>query len=366
MVLDESHNCKNYKARQTHVIDLHKRFFDYRYLLTGTPTPNHFGEIYAQMKILDSSLVPRSFSYWIPMVAKIGNRFSKYAIDHFYDEEVKKWEKIFSPWISRYTSDEILDLPELYIDKVYAELPEPQLDIYQKLIEYIIFTIKETNDGKLTVRKMVNKFPYISMALDNPLLLKGKIASPNLARMIDSFSFADHGKLEIITSLLQRYIKDEKRKVVVFDYHPLTIDMLANTFSSYNPLVVHGQNTPKGKETSEFRDEVITKFRTSKKHNLLIASSKVLSTAIELQEATRAIYFSRDYSYLSWSQSQKRLHRIGQDQRVVIHPLIFEDSLDVRLDNSLEKKQDLDRHILSKDSLSMEEWRFVFEGRDII
>ena len=365
IILDESHNIKSHKARQSHVLHLHKHLFQYRYLLTGTPSPNNFGELYSQMKFLDSSSVPHSYSEWIAMIANTGNRFSKYGINYFYAEETAKWEKSFLPWITRYTSDEILDLPELLVKKIYVELSDYQKDIYQKLINYIIFVLKENNDGVLVPKLMRNKFPYISMALDNPLLLKGKIDNGPLSKMIDNFKFEKHhGKFEILTSLVDTYINQESRKIVIFDYHPLTLDVLNDYFMkhNFNPLLIHGQNTPKGMEATDFRADVIDQFKMSKKHNLLIASLKVLRTAVNLQEATRAIYFGRDYSYLSWAQSQKRLHRIGQKEMVIINPLIFEGSLDICLDVILERKQDLDKAIFSKDSLSIDKWKKIFEG----
>ena len=299
------------------------------------------------------------------MIADIGNRFSAYAVNYFYEKEIKKWEKSFTPWVVRYTSDEILDLPELFVKKIYAELSEQQKDIYQELIEYIIYTLKKDNDGLLIPKLMLNKFPYISMALDNPLLLQGKIDNDHLAKLIDNFKFdKHHGKFDILKSLIDTYINQETQKVVLFDYHPMTLDMLNDYFEkkNMNPLLIHGQNTPRGMETIDFRAGVIDKFKTSPKHNLLVASSKVLDTAVNLQEATRAIYFSRDYSYLSWAQSQKRLHRIGQKNQVIINPIIFEDSLDTRLDISLEKKQDLDQTLFSRDSLNVDDWRKIFRG----
>jgi SNF2 family DNA or RNA helicase len=365
LILDESHNIKNFKARQSHVIHLHKRYFKYRYLLTGTPSPNNFGELYSQMKLMDNSLVPPSYTEWIGMIADIGNRFSKYAINYFYEDELKRWEKSFASHVVRYRSDDILDLPELVVNKIYTEMSPIQRDIYRKLIEHVIFTVKENNNGELTPRLMLNKFPFISMALDNPMLLRGKIENPDLDRLIEKFRFRrDHGKFESLVSLIDQYIHAEKRKVVLFDFHPLTMNTLAEYFEEkkFNPLVIHGQNTPKGVDATDFRSNVLDTFKQSKRHNLLCASSRVLATAVNLQEATRGLYFSRDYSYLSWSQSQKRLHRLGQDQRVIINPFIFEESLDVRLDSALENKHDLDKSIFKKESLTLEEWRKIFTG----
>ena len=57
IILDESHNIKNHKARQSHVLHLHKRLFQYRYLLTGTPSPNDIEELYSQIIFLAAEFV---------------------------------------------------------------------------------------------------------------------------------------------------------------------------------------------------------------------------------------------------------------------------------------------------------------------
>ena len=367
MIMDESHNIKNIKSRSYHVNKIHKNYFHYRYLMTGTPTPNTFVEIYPQILTLDSSKLPDNYYTWLCDIANLGNRFSRYAINYTYPEKVKSWEKRFSDIVVRYLSSDILDLPELYVKKIYTELSGIQLKIYQLLIEYVITILKKENDGQLIPKLMINRFPYISIALDNPEILKGKIFpndSIGLYNAVNRFNFVrDHGKIEIIQSLVEKYIYDEKRKVIIFDYHPVTIESLAKLFSQHNPLTIHGQNKiPKNMSESEYRDTIINEFKTEKSRNLLIASSKVLSTAVNLQESTRAIYFSRDYSFLSWIQSQKRLHRIGQKESVIINPIIFEDSLDIRLDKALEEKNDLDKSLFLKESLKKEEWQKIFKG----
>jgi SNF2 family DNA or RNA helicase len=365
IILDESHNIKNHKSRQSKVLHLHKCFFKYRYLLTGTPSPNNFGELYSQMKFLDNKILPPTYSEWLSYVANLGDRFSNYNINYFYDDKVREWEKIFSPLVVRYKSKELLNLPELYVKKIYAALPDKQEKIYQQLVDYIIFILKEEDDGRVIPKKMLNRFPYISQALENPCLLKGKIDSArnkSLHRLVENFKFKEHGKLPILDSLLDKYINIEKRKTVVFDFHPLTLDQLAKHYEYYNPIVIHGQIEVEG-ESHAYRELLLDKFKKDKKHNLLLGSLRVLSTAINLQEATRALYFNRDDSFINWDQSQKRLHRIGQDEPVIINPIIFENTLDERRDKRLERKEALNEKIFDKEYLDAKTWKDIFEGK---
>lgn len=364
IILDESHLIKNKDARQTHVISLHKQFFHYRYLLTGTPTPNSFNEIYTQMKFLDEASVPDAYMDFVLEIANVGNRFSMFAINYFYEDKIKNYEKKFSPWVIRIKSDEAIDLPELYVKKIHLELPSLQKQIYQQLIDYVLLVIKEDNDGRIIPRLVQNKFPYISQALDNPLLLNrdDSIKSSEIIKLLKKFKFKDHGKLEITNSIVEQLMND-KKKLVIYDYHPLTLDLLAEHYLQYDPLVIHGQNTPSGISTPEFRSNIIEEFKHSNKRNLLIASSIVLSTAVNIVQCHNVIYFSRNWNLIDWVQSQKRFHRIGQTQNVLIQPMIFIDSLDERLDGSLDKKKHLNDSIFQKESLTKDEWKGIFTGK---
>lgn len=367
IILDESHSMKNNSSRTNKVLQLHKRHFYYRYLLTGTPAPNIFSELYTQMFFLDSSILPSNYYKWLEEIADLGNRFSEYAINFIYKEKQKEWEEKFTPWVVRYNSKDVLDLPTLYEKPVYTEMSDLQKKIYEALIDFMVYKIKEENDGQLTPKLLMNKFPWISLAYENADLLKGKIdpiESAHLAKLVDKFNFEKHhGKMEVLDSLVNTYINDEKQKVTVFDFHPATLDTLAERYKKYNPIVIHGQNTPKGVEADQWRSQQLDKFRNSKKHNLLLGSSKVLKTAINLVECNRVIYFSRSYSYVDYAQSIKRFHRIGQEDQVIVNNLIFEDSLDVRLNTALNNKKDLDENIFKKESLSIQDWQAIFKGR---
>ncbi len=362
------HNCiKNHKARQTHAISLHKDAFNYRYILTGTPTPNGFEEIYNQIKFLDErALEDKNYYGWLEDIAVLGDRFSRYAINSYKRDGIKKQEEKFSLIVLRYKSDEVLDLPELYIKPEYVELTDIQKKIYNHLINYVIYKIKEEH-GRIVPKEVRNQFAFIVQAYENACLLKGKISSDysrEFYELVENFKFDNkyHAKLNIVDSLLSEYIGTQKQKVAIIDYHPLTIEQLAEHYKKHNPVVIHGQNTPKGMSKEEFRNLEIERFKHDSNCNLLVGSSKVLSTAINLTECKRVIYFSRDFSYLSWSQSIKRFHRIGSTERVIINPIISEETLEERVETALQNKKDLDETIFKKDSITLDEWKQIFKG----
>jgi len=365
IVIDESHSIKNTKSRQRYLINLHKSYFKYRYLLTGTPTPNSFEEIFTQMLFLDGGILPSNYFEWLEDIANLGGRFSKYKINYLYPEKVKKWEIIFSKWVTRYTSDEILDLPALYIVDTFAEMTKKQKDIYEKLINYRITVLRE-KEGRIIPRSVFNSFPYISQAYENASLLVGKIdpsKSKDLYKLVNNFNFVkDHGKMEIVDALLKKYL-GEGLKVTIADFHPLTLDTLAEIYKEYNPIVIHGQNVPPGVDKVQFRNEQLELFKNDPDRMLLITSSTVLRTAVNIVECKRIINFSRSYDYTTSAQFMKRFHRFKQNDPVILHNMIFTDSLDVRLDEALKRKKDLDSSIFNKESIAKGKWKDIFKGR---
>lgn len=368
IIADESHALKNPSARQTKAIHLHKHYFEYRYLLTGTPDPNGVAGWYSQIDFLDEGIIGESYLSWLKTVANLGNRFSPTAVNYFYPDKVKKFMKKVEPLVSREFAADNLDLPEQIIKNVYVPLSDFQKDIYKDLISYTLSILKE-EEGELIPRSVENKFPFIMQALENPSMLKGKIdkeLSPQLAKKVEKWKFKDHSKLEVLDSLVSRYF-EEGKKVIIWSGHPLTMNELGEYYSKFNPVVIHGQmEIPDKKDKTEHKNELLEKFKTSKSHNLLIASYYVLSSAVNIVESTRAIYFDRSQNPTSWMQSLKRIHRIGQKEKTIVNPIIFEHTLEERLDRALKRKDKLNNNLTKSDSLSSIEWKSLFLGEEIL
>lgn len=364
IILDESHMIKSRTARQSKALSLHKQFFNYRYLLSGTPDPNGVDGYFNQIEFLDEGAIGKDYYSWLRDVANIGNRWSDYGINYFYPEKVKEFIDSISFLVSREFTAGNLELPELLIKKIYTEFSPKQEKIYQDLVSYTLNIIKEEN-GVIIPKKVQEKFPFIMQAIENPCMLVEKIdgtRSPGLANQLHRWKFGDHSKLEPISSMLENYIDNENRKVILWSGHPLTMDQLLEFYGKYNPLIIHGLVDMKGMDKEHYRDEVLTEFRSKKDRPLLIASYLVLSQAVTIVEATRSIYFDRSWNYTYWAQSIKRSHRIGQEQSVIASPVLIEHSLDERLDKNLDRKEGLNNNLFNADVLTKEQWRDIFLG----
>lgn len=368
IVLDEAHLIKNRKSRWTKVLHLHKHFFKFRYLLSGTPYPKGVEDLYSQIKFLDDRIIPEDYYDWLEKVADLGTKWSEYAIRNYKEDAIKSFLQDIDPWIVREFEKDNIDLPPLIKKNIYAELNPKQLAIYRYYIKMVLDTNKSKN-GKIVMREAYLNFPRISLALENPCILKGKIdfqKDPELYKLVEKWKFDDHSKLEATDSLLEKYVEEQEKKVIIWSGHPLTIQQLGERYKKYDPVMIHGElEVPKHMSRVEYRDQLLEEFKSNPKHKVLIASFLMLARAVTIVEAPRAICFDRAWDFEIWEQLSKRNHRIGTTEAVFLNPIVLEDTLEERLDSVLEQRATLDQDLLNYDSLGKEQWESIFEGKNI-
>jgi len=368
IILDEAHMIKNKQARSSSVLHLHKDFFDYRYLLSGTPYPMGAADLYSQITFLDSTRIKGSYQDFTAKIGNVGNLYSDYALTSYKEEEVKIFLKSIDDLLIREFTEDNLDLPELITKNIYVEMGNKQKAIYQSFVSYILDANKSKN-GRIVMKEIFSNFPYLSLALDNPCILEGKIEfqqDPYLYKMIKSWKFADHSKLPATTSLLNKYVDEEGKKVIIWSGHPKTIKQLGEFYKKYNPIMIHGEmEVPKGISKAEYRDSLVEKFKHDSKHKVIIASYLMIARAVNITEASRGICFDRPWNFEIWDQLQKRNHRIGTTEVVIMNPILIEHSLEERQDKVLKKRERIDRDLLKYDSLSQEKWKELFQGIDL-
>jgi superfamily II DNA or RNA helicase len=369
IILDESHSIKEKSSRQTKTLHMHKDFFEFRYLLSGTPWPTGIKDLYSQMKFLDSNLIPLDFNSWIKKIADIGTRWSEYQISKYREEDVKLFMKEIEDWIIREFAEDNVSMPKQVLKKYYVHMSKKQRNIYKAYISYKLEESREQH-GRMVVKEVYRDFPNIMLALENPCILQGKIdqiKNEKVVSLLHSWKFEDHSKLESISSLLDKHIKQESKKVVLWSYHPLTIRQLENFYKKYNPIAIHGEiEIPEGESRDAYKDKLLEKFKKDKKHKLLIASLIMLNSAVNIPEAPVFLYFDRNWNYTHWEQSRMRNMRIvGTKEDTLACPLILEHTLEENLDRNLTKKDNLDKKLMKYDSLTKEQWKRLFEGEEI-
>ena len=359
ILMDESHQAANPDSQQGNFIAIHAPDFKYRYLATGTPADKP-EKLYNQLKIMDRSLVHGfSFSEWKEFYAELGNRFSAAAITGWQKEKMVALNQRMQEYCVFRKTEDTIDLPENIEKPVYCTLGKRHQKIYESFVQTTMDENRYEGGQGFNVSKIVNLFPYLTLSLHNPKLLEKHFEKfdTGLIKNVDSFNYArESDALEALKGVIDDH-KDEKG--IIWVVHPSTAELLREIFKSKNPLVMTGATKESG------RRGIVDNFRESPKHKLLIANIMVLSTSYTITEAKWQFYLERNYDYTSYSQSKKRIHRIGQDQNVRTYYAVYKDTIDIFLDANLKNKGTLVEGLVSKKFLTKAEWSRIFNPKSV-
>jgi SNF2 family DNA or RNA helicase len=349
-VLDESHNIATPTSRQTKAIQLIAPYFEYRYLLSGTPADTE-EKYYSQLHFLDPTLT-RNYSYtdWCEYYANVGTRFSQYAIASFKVDKLKELQYIIKENCSRRLGEDVLNLPPNIVKKIYLPLVGEQKEIYEGFLTAKLKSLQNAN-GSIKSRDIIKAFQNLILTIDNPEILKTEdITDMKLKAKINNFKFSNHLKVEVVKDII---LDHSDSKIIIWTSHPSVGNNLAKILEKYNPLVVNGEiNPPKGMTKEQYKNSIVKEFQTSKDRKILIAGIQVLNTAQTIVEANVQIYFDTDFNYTNTEQSYARIYRIGQKKKVFTYKILIKETLDITRDKMMEDKDFINDHFLSHEYIN--------------
>jgi len=177
-----------------------------------------------------------------------------------------------------------------------------------------------------------------------------------LQKLINDFDYLkDNAKVPLMDEILAERCGEEGKRGIIWCAHPATVQVLAEHYKDYDPVVVT-------KETEDKLGEV-ERFKKDTKHKVLITSVYVLNTSITVTEAKFNLYAERCFNYTIYSQTRGRIHRPGKSEATKTYQLVFDKSTDAVLDANLRMKGKMIDRLLSKDFFSEEEWKNLFNFR---
>ena len=348
LLLDESHQLANPQSLRSKVAVEMSNTFRYRYLFTGTPADVPV-KLYNQFKILDPWLVYNmTFSEWKERMAYIGTPFSSTAIRGWKKDELELSNQRFTKLHGNYLSvTDVLDLPEFFEKRIPVDMSAKQRYIYEEAVSSILSAAKDE-------KEMVNVFPYQLLAVDNPSLLEKHSFKfpPELSQAISAFKLGDLEKMNVLDDIIS---DNPDEKILVWAIHPATIKSICERYKNLNPLYVIGET-----EQSE-RNKIVNTFKHDSKCKMLVANITTLSTSVTLSpECHIQVYMERGFQYDQYSQSQRRIFRIGSNQPAITYIPLYRNSLDYFVDKNLSSKGMLVKGLVSKGFISQADWKKIY------
>lgn len=329
IILDESHRCKRASSNRAQALwRVVKRLRVERgdgqpfvYLLTGTPNPKGYIDLFAQFRIMNDGIFGTAKSQFEDLYCQYGFGRRRFTIIQYRRvPEIKEKIRQHSFIISK---DKALDLPPQLWQNVKVKLPSECVELYHTLAEEMIAEIEggqivATNAGVLRLRL---------------LQITGGFNTAGT-----SFHSA---KVDCLRDMLED-LYDSEEPCVIFARFLSEVDAIQATALD----VGYPCGAITGRTKENIRTDLIHEFQSGTTPRCLVFQVDTGSLAITLTRAREVIFYSLPDSWDSYWQSCNRIHRIGQTSSVRYRHIVVPNTVDMSVLKALHRKSDMHRAIM--------------------
>ena len=319
-IVDEAQAIKNPSAKQTRQVkQLHAQS---RIALTGTPVENRLSDLWSIFDFTHPGLLGSD-----KVFANFTKRLAK--AEHFGPLRM-----LVRPYILRRLKTDkrvIDDLPDKTELKAWCHLSPSQAALYQRAVKDLAAALEDAEGigRKGVVLSFLMRFKQIC---NHPSQWLGDAA----------WKVEDSGKFARLRQLAE-VIAAKQEKVLVFTQFRETTEPLAAFLGSVfgrEGLVLHG-GTPVAK-----RRELVKRFQEDELTPFFVLSLKAGGTGLNLTAASHVIHYDRWWNPAVENQATDRAFRIGQQRNLLVHKFICRGTIEDRIDQLIEAKQQLVKDVL--------------------
>ena len=155
-------------------------------------------------------------------------------------------------------------------------------------------------------------------------------------------------------------IYEKRERVLVFTQFKEIADDLAaylETVFHAKGYVLHG-GTPVAKRT-----EIVDAFQGEAYVPFIVLSVKAAGTGLNLTKANHVIHFDRWWNPAVENQASDRAYRIGQTKEVFVHKLVSNGTIEEKINQIIESKQELAESILAT---GQEKWITEMDTKELL
>lgn len=301
LMLDESQAIANNTSKQTKGVV--KLKFDNLVLLSGTPCSNaRYDKLYTQLKMLGLHMNKRSYEdrycNFFDM-EKGGVKFRVLSKTNPYKnvDELKQVMKGLGCVFMR--TDEVLDLPEQRFINVWV----PPSKYYKTFVK----------DGYVDC----GDTEYISSSPATDMLYARQLCNSK-------------EKLEMVKTL----IEGTEDRVIIFYNFNCELELLQQLVQKLKRPISYVNGSVKNLNCYNNNSDSVT-----------LVQYQSGSSGVNLQKASKMVYYSPPIKSDFFEQSKKRIHRIGQYNKCTYWKLITNNSIELNIYNTLAKKQDYNEEL---------------------
>lgn len=306
LMLDESQAISNNTSKQTKGIM--KLKFTNLVLLSGTPCSNaRYDKLYTQMKLLGLHMNKRSYEdrycNFFDM-EKSGVKFRVLSKTNPYKNVDELKETMKSLGCVFMKTDEVLELPEQRFINVWIQ---PSKD-YKTFIK----------DGYVDC----GDYEYLSSNPATDMLYQRQLCNSK-------------EKIEMVRTL----VESTEDRIIIFYSFNSELKLLQQLISKLKRPISYVNGSIKNLNCYNNNSDSVT-----------LVQYQSGSSGVNLQKASKMIYYSPPIKSDFFEQSKKRIHRIGQDNKCTYWKLITKDSIELKIYQTLSRKQDYTDELFRRDN----------------
>lgn len=333
VVVDECHRIKSITAQTSKAVCKISGFSEYRYALSGTPSPNSPIDVCGTLVFLDGGETLGT-KYITAIKARycVMGGFNQHQVVAY--QNLDHLESVTAGLSQRITKEQCLDLPPKIYETRTVELSREAKKIYGDIkCEAIARLSSENGEGTLTVANILTE----SIRL---LQVCGGFLPDNEGTV---HSFRHNPKMDLLKDIMEDL---GNSPAIIWANFVAEVEAIAREIDGspeWTPearcVVHHGGLSQKD------RTRAVDLFKSGEVQ-YFISTPQSAREAITMTHCSTVVYYSRGWNLLDWLQSQDRAHRIGQTKPVTIISLVAAGTVDERIQEALEKKKTLQELVL--------------------
>lgn len=312
VIADEAHYLKSATSSRSKIFNDFSSRIPNRWLLTGTPITNRPIDFYNLLHICDSPLA----SNWVHYAKRYCNakQFSRKTTS---EKSKKKY------WVTSGASN-LDELREYTSDIMLRRTKKESINLPQKTVKPIYLSKDSCLNYNAYLQEYLDWVDNTDHEENKPKL------SDHLTKLIKVRQVLSFDKMQHTIDLVEDFI-DNDQKVVIFSCFTQTINEIHEHFGSKSVLI-------DGSVSKERRQLAVDRFQSDDKVKVFCGNIIAAGVGLTLTEGTVVIFNDLDWVPANHAQAEDRIHRIGQTNDVHIIYLLFDDTLDTLMFDSLQAK----------------------------
>lgn len=351
LIVDEAHYIKQLGGSWANSLLEIGRYAIYKGVLTGTPMPKSYRDIYNLFDFLWEENSPIS-------------QADRIQIETW--EKGKKNDEIKSllharigPLFYRVRKKDLGLIPAIFHVPIVVKMNDAEKTIYN-FVKAKIFDLNQNEYFKNEVilnKLWSGRMMRLRQSVSYPKLLFSAIDDYSENFFDDSFlvqKIRDYDQIEIpaklqtLTSIVQK-LKKKQKKVLIWSNFIGTLELIKQHFNSLGDKaeLIYGKTPIRRDDSSTIKEEktredIRDEFLDSKSGlDILIANPAACAESISLHKTCfHAIYYDLSYNCAQYLQSLDRIHRVGGSEinEANYYFLQYEDSIDQDIKQNLDSK----------------------------